>query len=154
MTKTILLPKLVFFTNFTCLAVKTPPRAELPIEFYLGGCSPMAIRACRRLVNGRRFSFKASTVARPMAVLPMIKVNVSSQIKCSSQLIVRRLNKEESCNETGSINAVLSDLIILHPRQAKAKLKKSLEPFLESGRICSMENGSVVKSAGLLQYSQ
>lgn len=114
----------------------------------------MAIRARLRFINGLRFSFKASIVARPIAVLPIIEVNVSSHIKCSSHNIVRGLNKEETCNETGSINSVLSDLIILHPRQANAKLRKSFEPFLESGRICSMENGSVVKSAELLQYSQ
>lgn len=55
----------------------------------------MAINALRRFFNGRRFSLMASIVALPMAVLPMIAVSDSSQIKCSSQFMVRGLNKGE-----------------------------------------------------------
>jgi hypothetical protein len=61
-----------------------------------GGCSPMASKARLRFLTGRRFSFSASIVARPTAVLPIITVKDSSQMKWSDQFIFRGLKRGEN----------------------------------------------------------
>lgn len=43
---------------------------------------------------------------------------------------------------------------MLQPMHAYARLLGSSKPSFERGTICSMENGSVEKSEGHLQYSQ
>jgi hypothetical protein len=80
------------------------------IHYSFGGCSPTAKSTRRKLTNPERLSCRASIVALPVAVNPIINVKSSFQVKCSFQRCWRGLNKGAVNPVTGSVAVIRTPL--------------------------------------------
>jgi hypothetical protein len=96
--------------------------------YQLGGCSWALVSRRRRFITLERFSFRATIVARPQAVIPIIWVKSGLHWKWSFQAVDRGLNSGVSCWVSGSMKLVLICLLPLQPWQAQARLSKVLSP--------------------------
>lgn len=121
---------------------------------HFGGCSPIKNKTALKLHNSTLFNFNASTVARPVGVKPSIRNKSTSQQKCSSQIWILGLNSGAKLRLSESNPSILVYLMLLHPRQAKAKFSTASEPLFTCGIICSTENFEEENAAGVRQYSQ
>ena len=121
---------------------------------YWGGCTPNAIIKRRKLTTTSRFKSKLFTVACPVAVMPMIRRKSSLHRKWSLHISRRGWNSGTRFLLSGSIAVVFVYFLPLQPRQASARLSGSSVPPKALGTICSIDEGSWLRSRRLRQYSQ
>jgi hypothetical protein len=91
-------------------------------DFSLGGCSPMAAQRRRICTMRGRFISSASTVARPMTVLPRMLPPSSLQRKCRFQLCCRGSNSRTRRPVWGSLGRNLRTLRIIANRACVAQV--------------------------------
>ena len=116
---------------------------------------PRARTHSRRAVTENiLFSFKATTVARPLAVSPMIWVASGLHLKCRDHFCRRGLKRRTVRFVTGSCACVCGPLKLLHERQESQRFPSSSPPPRTAGRMCSISNSHGSNRWGLRQYPQ
>ncbi len=88
----------------------------------LGGCQPTATHTCLASTSVGRLRWRATTVALPVGVKPMIKHPSPDQRKCSCQSGCRGLNNLTTSPLVGSSNAIRQFLESLQSEQASQRL--------------------------------
>jgi hypothetical protein len=120
---------------------------------YSGRGSPAARSNRRKLTSSGRLRCNASTVARPIAVRPMIRVKSLLHSKCSDHRWRRGLNSGTMRPVCGSRACVFVYLRALHQGHAQARLSNVVVPPASRGLMCSQWKAALVRFAGQQQYS-
>lgn len=116
-----------------------------------GGCQPAITQRRRALTRCSLLSWRATTVARPQAVCPVIRVPSSLQRKCSRQVWRRGLKRDTRSPLSGSVPCVCVPLWPLHNGQASQRFSSVEEPPAAWGMICSTCMGMAVYACGVKQ---
>jgi hypothetical protein len=118
----------------------------------LGGCHPTNIQRCRATSRCGRLRFIATTVTRPMAVIPCMKRPSSLQRKCFRQCCVRGLYRGIVSPCSRSIASICAPLCPLHSRHERQRFARSVVPPRAIGRICSILSRLPEICSSLRQY--
>lgn len=102
--------------------------ATRPPDQSCGGCQPTSTQRRRACMRRGVLSRRATTVARPTGVNPMICTPSSLQAKCSDQTCVRGLNSTVSCRVSGSCAVVWTPLALLHTEHANQRFSSTDGP--------------------------
>jgi hypothetical protein len=140
-----------FFGSVGTLPSRKKPFASryslFAVVFGFGGCFPSKTQSRRNLTHFGSFNFRASTVARPQEVRPMMRVPSLLQRKCLSHFCLRGLNKGTTCPVSGSIPDTWIPLFRLHRLHAMQRFRSSFVPPFTNGMMWSICNSSPNKSS-------
>jgi hypothetical protein len=106
-----------------------------------GGCNPALTQCWRAVTTVALFIRSASIVARPQAVLPMIRVPSSLHAKCCDHRWRRGLNNGTRRPVSTSRACVWAPLNSLQLRHDSQRFSLSEVPPYTSGIMCSTVNG-------------
>jgi hypothetical protein len=106
-----------------------------------GGCQPTAHQRRRAATISVWFIRNATTVARPIAVVPSIFVPSRLQTKWSCQCCCRGWNRGTDFCVSGSMVRIVFVLNSLHVRHARQTLSKVVSPRRDAGMMWSYVSG-------------
>ena len=116
------------------------PALQSPPVHSSGGCNPALTQCWRAVTTVALFIRNASTVARPQAVLPIIRVPSSLHAKCCDHFWRRGLNNDIRRPVSKSRACVWVPLNSLQLRHDSQRFSSSDVPPYTSGVMCSTVN--------------
>lgn len=120
----------------------------------VGGCQPAATHSCLTIIAIVLLIRSATTVARPQAVRPRIRVPSRLHLKCRGHLCRRGLNNPICFAARGSSARVCVPLKPLHIRQERQRFSSVSVPPAFLGLMWSISSLPKTYLCGLWQYSQ